>query len=89
MHKKFFDPPAFAFRQAPSSRFIGRGVTLGGRPRLRRRQRLLPTGRRGRKVIQCGHKRRPGVVVVSLIDQHAAGSGRDFQSPTLQFSLAM
>jgi hypothetical protein len=87
MHKKFFDP--FAFRQAPSSRFIGRGATLGGRPRLRRRQRLLPTGRRGRKVIQCGHKRRPGVVVVSLIDQHTAGSGRDFQSPSLQFSLAM
>jgi hypothetical protein len=28
MHKKFFDPPAFAFRQAPSSRFIGRGVTF-------------------------------------------------------------
>jgi hypothetical protein len=76
MHKKFFDP--FAFRQAPSSRFIGRGVTLGGRPRLRRRQRLLPTGRRGRKVIQCGHKRRLGVVIVFLIDQHAAGSGRDF-----------
>jgi hypothetical protein len=87
MHKKFFDP--FAFRQAPSSRFIGRGVTLGGRPRLRRRQRLLPTGRRGRKVIQCGHKRRPGVVVVSLIDQHAAGSGRDFQSPSPSILLAM
>ena len=34
MHKKFFDPPASGFRQAPSSQFIGRGVTLGGRPRL-------------------------------------------------------
>ena len=28
MHKKSFDPPASAFRQAPSSQFIGRGVTL-------------------------------------------------------------
>jgi hypothetical protein len=28
MHRKFFDPPASAFRQAPSSQFIERGVTL-------------------------------------------------------------
>ena len=85
MHKKFFDPPAFAFRQAPSSIHRARR-DFSRRPRLRRRQHLLPTGRRGRKVIQCGHKRRPGGVVVSLIDEHAAGSGRDFQSPSLQFS---
>jgi hypothetical protein len=28
MHKKSFDPPASAFRQAPASQLIGRGVTL-------------------------------------------------------------
>jgi hypothetical protein len=31
MHKKPLDPPASAFCQAPSSQFIGRGATLGGR----------------------------------------------------------
>ena len=28
MHKESFEPPASAFRQEPSSQFIGRGVTL-------------------------------------------------------------
>jgi hypothetical protein len=28
MHKESFEPSASAFRQAPSSQFIGRGVTL-------------------------------------------------------------
>jgi hypothetical protein len=90
MHKKFFDPPASAFRQASSSQFIGRGVTLvmaaargfvvanvySNRPSRQESYPMRPQASTGRRR--------------HLLDRPACGrSGRDFSKSKPSILLAM
>jgi hypothetical protein len=89
MHKKFFDPPASGFRQAPSSQFIGRGVTLVMSAACSFVDANIYYNQPSR---QEGHQMRPQAWTWRrryLLDRPASRrSGRDFQSPSPSILLA-